>query len=110
MSRADYEGALSAFRQAVHLAPTNGSAWELLARAYDALGRHDAALRAVRRAVGIDRDPDEVVLRSAADLLERGQNEPALRVLDLRADRPHAGLVDYQRAVALNRLGRHDEA
>jgi choline-sulfatase len=107
----DGAGAVRAFEKLVSLAPGDAVAKMQLGEAYRDVGRNQDAVRVIREALAIDPKPAQywnslgTVLGAGGQMLdaERAFGEAAIR-------EPANGLYPYNRAIALQQLGRRDEA
>lgn len=78
----DYASAAEFFTQATEAAPDLVPAWTNLGVSQAALGRHDEAKRSLRRALGIEPGNKAALGNLLRLLLDDGENEAALSLLD----------------------------
>ena len=107
----DGTGAVRAFEKLVTLAPRDPVALMQLGEAYRDVGRNQDAARVIREALAIDPKPAQYWNSLGTVLGAGGQMLDAERAFGEAATRePGNGLYPYNRAVALQQLGRRDEA
>jgi choline-sulfatase len=107
----DGRGAVAAFEKVVALAPRDPVALMQLGEAYRDVGRHQDAVRIIRDAIALDPKPAQYWNSLGTVLGASGQMPDAERAFGEAATRdPNNGLYPYNRALALNHLGRREEA
>jgi choline-sulfatase len=107
----DARGAVAAFEKLVALVPRDPVALMQLGEAYRDLGRYQDAVRVIRAALAVDPMPAQYWNSLGTVLGAGGQMADAERAFGEAATRePGNGLYVYNRALALNQLGRREEA
>ena len=107
----DRQGALRAFEKLVTLVPSDAVARMQLGEAYRDAARYDAAARVIREALALDARPGQYWNSLGTVLGLGGKMADAERAFAEAAVRePANGLFVYNRGVALQQLGRRDEA
>ena len=107
----DRSGAVRAFEKLVTLVPRDPIALMQLGEAYRDVARHQDAVRVIREALAIDPKPAQYWNSLGTVLGMSRQMAEAERAFAEAATRePGNGLYAYNRALALQALGRRDEA
>ena len=107
----DGAGAIAAFERLVRLAPGDAVAWMQLGEAYRDLRRYADAERAIRAALALDARPAQYWNSLGTVVGAAGKIGDAERAFGEAAARdPANGMYCYNRALALQHLGRRDEA
>lgn len=105
-----HQTAAESFERAVQLAPTMDAAKYGLARAYNLLGRGEEAERIARDLLTRQRAPEALRVLGGA-LGVQGRHAEALQLFDEALTlRPNYRGVQHDRALALHKLGRTEEA
>ena len=107
----DGAGAIRAFDKLVALAPRDAVARMQLGEAYRDIGRYEDAARIIREALALDPKPGQY-WHSLGTVLGAGGHmaEAEQAFAEATSREPGNGLYAYNRALALERLGRRDEA
>lgn len=107
----DSRGAVKAFETLTSLAPQDAVALMQLGEAYRDLARWDEAARTIQRALAIDAGPAQYWNSLGTVLGGGGKMADAERAFAEAAKRePTSGLYRYNHGLALQQLGRRDEA
>ena len=107
----DGAGAVRAFEKLASIAPRDAVALMQLGEAYRDLARYQDAVRVIRQALAIDPRPAQDWNSLGTVLGASGQMAEAERAFGEATTRePGNGLYAYNRALALDQLGRRDEA
>jgi arylsulfatase A-like enzyme/Tfp pilus assembly protein PilF len=107
----DGAGAVRAFEKLVALAPRDPVALMQLGEAYRDVARYQDAVRVIREALAIDPGPAQYWNSLGTVLGASRQMAEAERAFaEATAREPGNGLYAYNRALALQQLGRRDEA
>lgn len=95
----------------VTFAPDNAEAWFVKGSAAHAQGHFDEAVESYGRAVELDPQHEQAALGQATALLESGDAERALTLLEpLEARFANLATIPYLRSEALKALGRNEES
>jgi predicted O-linked N-acetylglucosamine transferase (SPINDLY family) len=109
--RGDFAAAAAAFAAGLKLDPRNGELWRLHGRALRALNDMDGALASFEKAFALDPRNREIGTTLIGLLLERGENERALGVVQkLRIALPDDPMAEVMEGRILLRQGRVAEA
>lgn len=107
----DGRGAVRAFERLIALAPGDAVARMQLGEAYRDVARYDDAARVIHEALALDSGPAQYWNSLGTVLGAGGRLAEAERAFGEAATRePTNGMYAYNRALALQRLGRKDEA
>jgi choline-sulfatase len=107
----DHNAALALYRAAIELEPDHAMSWNNLGSLLDRIGNRREALRMIAKAYELDETNAEAVYNLGALLLAEGHAQQALpRLEEALRLRPGFQQAAQQRALALQRLGRLEDA
>ncbi len=111
MKLGDFEKAQSLLQSAVAQDPTKLMLWCGLGEMHYQMKKFDASVRAYRKALEIESNHTEAQIGMAATYISMKKEQDALNLLDeIETDSSVDSLVEFNRGVALHRLGKTADA